>query len=143
DALFNLGCFVVRFGAKETWLATLEEHSYAFGHPQKISTATSEQKENQGIDWELFDEVWLPLFQALHALGIALECGNDLMLDGRVVARAEAQIEFQGKAYLVLDQRDGDNVERIHLLKSSGQPVLLLYPEQDPEALLAQLKAQE
>jgi hypothetical protein len=132
----DYGYTVLRFRLEDDWESLLERFKDIFGSAQSttnIQTVVAKPPEATPLDLDLFEPIWHPLASKLNALGIAVDAGADVKLDGRVVGAYLASANYCGQTLYLVDQADSAIEAVVKALQHQGYHVRQVCCERQEE----------
>lgn len=130
SCLDDLGVLVLRFRHEDDWESIIAEHRSVFGEEVR-----PEPIHHQGFDPELFPGAWRPIFEALVLRHhVHVEPGDDIVVDGRVVAQSVATLRLRAKQVRVLDA-DRCDATTLEDARRVGGPSLISIAPADSDAI--------
>jgi ATP-dependent helicase YprA (DUF1998 family)/very-short-patch-repair endonuclease len=124
SCLDDLGVLVLRFRHEDDWKSIVEQHRSVFGEEVR-----PEPEHHRGFDPDLFPGPWRTILETLATHHhVEVEPGDDLVVDGRVIAQSVATLRFQARQIRVIDadRCDAQTVDDAQRL--GGPPLVRVAP---------------
>lgn len=141
EALENAGYFVVEFRHDDEWREAFERHPGVFGPlpapgPKEADEEAPDRRER--VDLDLWADEWHELIQTLAAIdGWAVQPGEDVAKDGRVIGQSLGRVDADGRAAYLVAADDPQRAAVRARLQGDGHTVVEVSgaSEQDLHAL--------